>query len=118
MAVPKATWIVKVGDGMPSFINVQGQVQMATACIPGNGPDAAAYRIQSVFLPPADVCNMAHIWRLHVEAADDDEVLAVSRSVPSQARLRHGLAPALWWHGEQGGLQLHFVLHRLQQVRG
>jgi len=59
--VPKATWIVKVGDGMPSSINVQGQVQMATTCIPDNGPDTAAYRIQSVFFAPADVCSMAHI---------------------------------------------------------
>ena len=46
---------------MPSSINVQGQVQMATTRIPGNGPDAAGYRIQSVFFAPADVCNMAHI---------------------------------------------------------
>ena len=78
MAVPKATWIVKVGGGMPSTINVQGQVQTAIPCIPGNSPDAAAYRIQSVFFAPADVRNMAHI----ADATQDDVTAMINEMYP------------------------------------
>eukprot|EP00045_Choanoeca_perplexa_P017963 m.272751 g.272751 ORF g.272751 m.272751 type:complete len:279 (+) comp17680_c0_seq8:1009-1845(+) len=61
VATATAKWIWKVGDHMPSTVNVQGQVQASIPHIPDLGEAGSVFQIQSAFFQPDDPRHNGHI---------------------------------------------------------